>query len=301
MSRIPTRGLIPVFLLAVEFLFLSCEESFSPKAPFEEKLVVFSLLTAARDTQYVVVSRTYDVEGFDPLQNREAPEVAGADVRIIADDGTSVMLRDTIVQRSDSVRYGPDRVAYYVPSFRILPRRVYRLEVKSPTDGEVSASFQTGDPVRIGRSVDVETQDFTAFATSAGSKGFLIRLYLVYRVTSGGNVIQKEAEVPQFFSRDGTPVYPQVDRQNQLVIYGDVVLRFKARIAAQEAPGVIDEVGKKVVVWALDANAYNYYQIVRGFNDPLSVRVDLPDYSNIEGGLGVFGGILADSLFFSTL
>ena len=41
---------------------------------------------------------------------------------------------------------------------------------------------------------------------------------------------------------------------------------------------------------------YDYYNTVNGFRDPISVRLDEPDYSNLSGAKGVFGSYTLDSL-----
>jgi len=46
----------------------------------------------------------------------------------------------------------------------------------------------------------------------------------------------------------------------------------------------------------LDENLYNYYAIVRGFDDPFSLRLDKPNFSNIKNGTGLFASYSVDSL-----
>ena len=289
---------VMVFLCGL--LLQSCEEDFSPKAPFEQKLVVFSLLTSARDTQYVRLSRTYDVEGFDPFRNRQSPEVSDAEVKVIGDNGMTIFFQDTTVQLDSNERYGEEGVAYYAPGFQILPGSRYQLEVQSPAYGRVTASFGTPDLVRIGHSIDHETDDLVATVSSRGAKGFLLRLFVVYKVTSGNIAVEKALEVPVAIANDGKRIYPRVDRLNARRFRRDLIAAVLDEARRSVSSGTVEEIGRRVVVWALDPNAYNYYQIVRGFNDPFSVRVDEPDYTNIEGGLGVFGGLLVDSLFVRT-
>ena len=43
-----------------------------------------------------------------------------------------------------------------------------------------------------------------------------------------------------------------------------------------------------------DQALYVYYNVANGFRDAFSIRMDQPDYSNIEGGLGVFGSYNVD-------
>ncbi|MEX1276339.1 MAG: hypothetical protein WEE20_10425 [Bacteroidota bacterium] len=41
---------------------------------------------------------------------------------------------------------------------------------------------------------------------------------------------------------------------------------------------------------------HNYYNVVNGFRDPLSIRTDQPGYSNINGGQGLFAAYAVDSV-----
>jgi hypothetical protein len=43
-------------------------------------------------------------------------------------------------------------------------------------------------------------------------------------------------------------------------------------------------------------NLYQYVQSYEGYSDDYSVRLDQPNYTNIVGGVGIFGAILSDSV-----
>ena len=45
-----------------------------------------------------------------------------------------------------------------------------------------------------------------------------------------------------------------------------------------------------------EQGVHDYYNTVNGFRDPVSIRLDEADYSNIKGGKGVFGAYAIDSL-----
>ena len=49
----------------------------------------------------------------------------------------------------------------------------------------------------------------------------------------------------------------------------------------------------------LDWNLTYYMQSVKGYDDPYTVRLDKPDWTNIVNGYGVFGAIRLDSAIFS--
>ena len=53
------------------------------------------------------------------------------------------------------------------------------------------------------------------------------------------------------------------------------------------------------VMTQVEPNLYNYYNIVNGFQDPNSIRTDHPDYTNIQGGIGVFGAMTHDSTLYT--
>ena len=53
-------------LVAVLQFGSGCQNSFNPKGPYEEQLVVYSVLSTRSDTQYVRVYATYNPPGFDP-------------------------------------------------------------------------------------------------------------------------------------------------------------------------------------------------------------------------------------------
>ncbi len=295
------RRLLVVILSLSGFFLQSCDEDFSPKAPFEQKLIVFSLLSAAQDTQYIQVARTYDVEGFDPFQNREAPDVTDAEVKVITDDGSVILFQDTAIRRENDERYGIDGHAFVAGQFRVLPRMNYQLEVRSPTYGVARASFQTPDAIGIGHLADRNTGDFTVRAASFGAKGFLIRLYVVFIQDQDGNLVELAVEVPRSILNDGTRIYPDVDRLSIRSFSGGVLAAVRAEVITSDTTDSVKEIGMRIIVWSLEPNAYNYYQVSRGFNDRFSVRLDVPDFTNIEGGFGVFGGLLVDTLFVRSL
>jgi len=44
-----------------------------------------------------------------------------------------------------------------------------------------------------------------------------------------------------------------------------------------------------------DAALYNNYSVENLFRDPYTIRLDEADYTNILGGVGVFGSLAVDS------
>jgi hypothetical protein len=51
-----------------------------------------------------------------------------------------------------------------------------------------------------------------------------------------------------------------------------------------------------LVLTQVDANLYNYYNVVNGFQDEFTIRTDQPDVSSIQGGVGMFGAMTVDTV-----
>jgi hypothetical protein len=50
------------------------------------------------------------------------------------------------------------------------------------------------------------------------------------------------------------------------------------------------------ILTQVEPNLYMYYNLANGFQDEFSIRTDQPDYSNIQGGFGVFGAMTVDTV-----
>jgi hypothetical protein len=81
----------------------------------------------------------------------------------------------------------------------------------------------------------------------------------------------------------------------RLVFRLDVYKAFLADLKSRY--GEVNVTRALYVLTQVDANLYTYYSVVNGFLDPYSIRTDLPDFTNITGGVGLFGAIVEDSLY----
>jgi hypothetical protein len=96
--------------------------------------------------------------------------------------------------------------------------------------------------------------------------------------------------------------YPQLKRRTTVVSqpYSYDVFSLAAYNAFRQS--LVDQYGgftlrgATFILTQVEPNLYRYYNIVNGFQDPYSVRMDQPDYTNIAGGAGVFGAMVEDSV-----
>ena len=83
-------GFLSAIAIALACL-MSCDTSFNPTAPFQPRMVVYSILMTNTDTQYVRIYSTYNPPDYDPTQNPDEISVNDAQVSVQQEGGpTSV-------------------------------------------------------------------------------------------------------------------------------------------------------------------------------------------------------------------
>lgn len=303
-------------------LFIGCEKPFSPKGQYEQKLAVFAILSNGSDTQYVRVLKTYDPPGFNPYDVLQDQAVRGAAVTV-SQGGLVVQYRETTVPRSDASRFDDNVVAYMAFPYRVRTGKTHTLDVLTPLDGSVQTSVIVPDTgylklsnpmmlslsrVRDGTAEDLGVQAFISPLTY----GCLIRFFLEYDVLQDSTWVRMRTEVPKFvFIVDTTQYYgfPKLVRRGSapgppgsLQLEGSMffVTAYKAKVnELQRQYGNGLWIRRALfVLTQVEKNLYTYYNITNGYQDAISIRTDLPDWTNINGGLGLFGAMVTDSVYY---
>lgn len=300
--------------VSLVLLFLGCDQSFNPKAPFQQQMVVFSILSNARDTQYVRVNTNYDVSGFDPAEHQIDGAVEGAHVTVNGPT-RSYDFRVVLLPRGDTSRYKSPIRAYTFSPFRPEHGKTYVLGITSEAYGTATAAVTLPDEPMMGFGLGTYMLDnpdsgdpnniiyIPALLTSR-TKGYLTQLFVDYLVLNGTEWQVERIEVPMTVLMDTldiwVPAYPPMRRLivNQTSTAFAVKAYVKALIHVLKQHPNQKIIFERVVARVLqcEQELYDYYNTVNGFRDPISVRLDEPDYSNIRGAKGVFGGYALDSL-----
>ena len=294
-------GMRALTLLFAAALFAAgCDNDFSPKTDFESKIAVFCILDPSQEYQTVLLARSYDAELGITLQPLTGKEVQDASVRIIGGGGT-YEFRDTVV----TLDGGGTRTAWINRELQPRFETDYRLQVDVP--GEEPLRSAATMPSRIYVRVERARADtgsgnvrvhpgVTSFAVSPDA--FYFRLWSeTWKRLPGGDTVKSRIEIPLYSSPGGGWVYSTPSRDVETVYLPGVISQI---VDMNEVPE--DSVLARRLVahgYAMDRPFYSYYKIARGFDDPLSVRLDSPDLSFIEGGLGVFGCMVPDSTDYS--
>lgn len=310
----PFDATLSCLLVLLASCLASCDQSFNPKAPFEERLVVYSVVSNDRDMQFVRVYTNYDVSGFDASENQTDRAVTGARVTITGPSNTFVF-KDTLLPRADTSRYDAPIHAYVASPFRAEPGKRYDLVVTSDKLGTASVAVTLPDWPRIsftpGPLVFDQPDLFSkktlinvAASLSPLCKGDLIQIFVDYQVMLESEWKDERVEVPTAILADTlgrfVVTYPELRRalmtQAAATYLKEAYVRTLEKVLEQYPHKKVTF--KRVVLRVLqcEQSLYDYYNTVNGFRDRVSIRVDEPDYTNMRSAMGLFGAYTLDSL-----
>ena len=306
-----------VALLAVLLPQFGCEEQFSAKGPYRERMAVYAILTTRSDTQYVRVYSTYNPPGYDPLANTSDNQITDATVTLAKSDSV-FSFRDTSVTRTNKSRYTSDINMYYSYPLRLKRGTSYHLSVVSPSVGTVTSTvtvIPTGvvSVVNSGEfqqpAIDGKINALVFLGQNA--QGYELRLYLEYSALINGLVEIRRVEVPASFQISSDSLhfveaaYPGIIYRGQSIYMqrdGSETASFPSlgyittvRQLRSQYPDSLKLRKAVFVLSQLDQNLYGYYNVANGFPDSFTLRVDEPDYTNIDGGVGILGVLTEDT------
>lgn len=290
-----------IFIVIVSLLNLSCEEEFAPKLPFEEKLFVYTALKGDSTRQIIVVAKSYDVSNFIPGSNTTPPEVGGCLVEV-TQDGTTYRFRDTLIDRSDSSRYGKKMAAYV--STALIPRAELPLNVKIVTPEGKILSATTAVPPQLYVEKSVFAIGYDRKNSNSGRYTLQWRTQDLYLYIPKVEIFYMRDDKPGVFTIEVPTDYLTINKQQQIVYpsfstnrwvsfdYKAIDSTMEKISAGYDFKGMFRILRAELRLLVYDTNLAKYYSSVNGYLDPYSVRLDENVFTNVNGGLGVFGSYM---------
>ena len=304
-----TWGIIPALALIAA---AGCNEAFEPKGPYQPGLVVYSIVSNRSDSLFVRVYSTYNPAGHNPLENAVDTDIKGARVEVVS-DSASYVLTGVVIPRTDPSRYNTNINGYLAQPFRYRNGLRYSMSIVS-TGGNATATVTLPGAGLVEatnglilKTPEKYTEDISArVRLSPVTQGYLMRIYVEFDAVVSSKKVHVRTEVPKAI-RSSTESgfvydYPLLTRRvtNQYLVYEVVYFSldaYKAFLLDQVAMyGEIKMTSATYIMTQVESNLYKYYNLSNGFLDEFSIRTDLPDYSNISGGYGVFGAMRDDSV-----
>ena len=284
------RPLCTCSLLAL--LFTGCNQPFEPNGPVSSTLVIYGILSSRSDTQYVRLSSTF---GTPP-----APEIRDAAVTVTGGGGVFVFRDTTVTWRDTAGNPSPTNVyvAYNAP---VRGNVVYQLQASTPSGLTASASMTALAQPFFSLKPGVTPGFFVLnrqFKTQSGAA--ILHFYLDYYalVNNGWELHTDEIPLRRYLDAAGNDAfeYPSFSPVGTLVAGGtDVSIDstlfqiFRVRALKKYLPNPVVYLDIRFVLSQVDDALYDYYYINNGPVDKSTIRLDVPDFTNIQGGYGVFG------------
>ncbi len=284
------------FLIAT-LLVIGCDEAFEPNGPYQPQLVLYSVLDAGTDTQFVRLQTTVDPRSYDPFAPFSPPAVTGATV-VLQDNGISYTFRDTVISVTEGsgTRLVPAYVHYQC---RIVSNRQYQLTAVVPGFPVVTATaiglnsaflHQVNTKVLF-NPINQEDISFDLFL-GRNAKAYLLLFTIEYERLRNGVWIMQRYDVPSSVI-DGKKIYPQISLSPGIEPFNKVfpLTLYNAAIAEIRS-NPLDTVRFGTAVFTLlqfDTPLYTYYSVANNYPGGSTLRLDEPDFSNVSGGYGVVG------------
>jgi hypothetical protein len=287
-----------IFFIAI-ISVLSCDEDFNPYGDFTERYAFTCILKSDVNFQTATLFRSFRPDGFDPYSFTKDPSILGADIRVWY-DGSVFIFKDSSVIRQDSSRYNTPFNFYYNDQFQIENRKTIELEVLLPNGRRLRSASFTPAKINYENKSDVTipagTKDIIQIFWLSIDKDifFFPKLSIRYRQKVNGEIVDGLKDVPLRYLNHGgesVPVYP-VPNSATTVVYDINAIKIALQEISINDPqkqnySVYQKLAFELV--AYDLPTTRYISSTGGRIDDLTVSVDVADYTNIEGGFGLFG------------
>jgi len=288
-----------LLLLILVFVSLSCDENFNPFGDYKERYILTCLLDGNTNFQVATLSKSYFTGSFNPYDNTTDPSLVGAQIRVWYTDSV-YLFKDSTMERQDTSRYKTPYKFYFTDKVKPTSGKTLEIEallpsgkrLRSTTVAPNDISFSNQNPTVI----PLVNTNYLNFSWQAQSSYnfYDIRILVTYYKNENGTNIKYVKEIPIAYKTNGgidSPIYPSAARQTNVSYPMEVLTEFLESISAgdENKSNYTIEIKPKVQVLVMDEGLSRYYSSTSQSLNDLSVRLDENDYTNIEGGYGIFG------------
>jgi hypothetical protein len=289
------------------FFPAGCAQTIAPKEEFREQYVLQAFVQGGMDrapmTMNALIARTYDVDGFDPSLNTTDPSIDGA-VVIVRVWSRRDTLKEWRRVSKDSSRYGTIQRYYSGTIQTPWPGDPVYLSARLPNGKELTVQTTIPQPLLVqpdyifsrGRitkanippAVNRWTVNWKGDA-SAMDHAFFPRLQILYSRRVNAVDVEGAVFVPMTFV-DKEAVYPTFIFGSSCSFDFAAIDSALAQLSAGDPQKTEYKIrGAVFEVMEFDDPLSKYYSSINGALDPYSVRINNPVFSNVGGGVGIFG------------
>ncbi|MCB9211367.1 MAG: DUF4249 family protein [Ignavibacteriales bacterium] len=279
-------------LLALFSVFaISCSEDIDPVGNFRETYILNCILNGNDSTQIAILTTNYS----DKNEKPNDLSVKGADIRIWIGDSVYTFKEENFTEENEnnkllSIIYKSEKFVFNKFDTEIeieaLLKNGKRIKGYSNTPSNVIFDKENSTTIIPG-----PNEFFNLQWKGENVRQYFARLRIIYTEVESGS-IHKKIEVPVNLNNNA-PVFNEPDNSNSLITRKtalDFAMNEISKNNNTKSDFTIYDAELDILVF--DENLSNYYISTHKELDAFSVQVDQIDFSNIEGGYGVFASAL---------
>ncbi len=283
-----------IISLLITLSSLSCKNSFSPNVNFNKQYALNCIIRGDTTLQFATVTQSFSKEDF----NNESAFVPNAILKLNY-DGQDYFFNDTTSVNPNNISY------YYLKDLKLKEGKKIEIEADLPDGKVLKSSTQTPD---VGKFVfdgdkNIPAKNYSNLISVNWSLPFYYGpdfyyrpyLYIVYKKKVNDTLMNLQREVPIEYNLEGdkyVPVYPDINKTNSISYSLEVINKTLLELSAKDSVDINSIVNAKFLVWILDDNLAKYISSSKTFQDGFSINIEAPDFTNVEGGYGIFGSFL---------
>lgn len=286
---------IPLFLLLI-----SCEENFNPYGELKNRYILNCIIRGDTTFQTLTLTRNYQSENFDPYSNIEDVNIKNALVRIWNGNSKVTLLKDTTISRPAGDNYKTPYTVYKTDNFLPDPNSPIEVEAILPNGKKLTSTARVPDAIKISednsdKSIPPNNKNFIKIAWNTNEQNpvFIVRLAIYYFKHENGVKTRNFLEVPLNYiqyGNDWIPNYPKPITDLSFTVDMNTIKKAMELISKDDPIKSKYEILSCILeVLSLDPELRKYYFATARSRDIYSIKLDETDYTNINGGFGVFG------------
>ncbi len=285
--------------ILVGVVIISCEDNFNPLGEYSERYVLNCVVKSDTNLQVATVTQSYLGSSVDPYENKSDPFVDGVYLRLWYDDEVYIF-KDTIITDMTSGLYNTPVKAYYVDNLVPEPGKDMEIEALLPNGRRLNANSTV--PARPRKESGVgavsipptDTDIITVqWYSDVDGLTYHPKLTVVYFKSENGVRARNEKQVPiEYYNNDGemSPIYASPSSSRNINISMDDMTKLMKSISeGDENKRAYEFMFVIIEVLAFDRNLSLYYASSSTILDEYSIKLDETDFTNVDGGFGVFG------------
>ncbi|OGU62946.1 MAG: hypothetical protein A2V66_10100 [Ignavibacteria bacterium RBG_13_36_8] len=297
------RKIFLSLLIVAAFALCTCEEDFNPYGDLRNNYILNCIISNDTTIQFATITHSYMVENVNPLSYTTDPVVEGADIRISFDDSARVFSQST-KERTDQSRYTTPASFYYSANFNVVSDKRYVIDAHLSNGIRLRGETTTPPPVafdpwRCDTLIPSVGKDWVGVYWNIPRQDLYVSsVFKVYyfKRDENGIAVRYSKSVPVKYIQQGNefvPHFPEPSYASMIYVEVDAFTR-----ALQEiSEGDPNKENYIILAFILEVRIYDenltsYYAAQREVPESFTLKLDESDYTNIEGGLGVFGSYI---------